>query len=133
LIPSSWIFFLETISIVASLFLGLFTKIRDFAAKIFPFQPKERDAHLSATGLNEQGKVTLREAWNYFLKLATVMPWAVPSVLLVVAIAIVMFPFVLVARLYLYYIVMFATGLAVQHAAGNYRTAFKNYATSFGS
>jgi len=129
LIPSSWIFFLETISIIAS----LLTIIRDLAAKIFGFRPAERDAELSATGLNQQGRVTFAEVWNYFVKLATVLPWAVPSMLLVVAIAIVLFPFVLVARLYLYYIVMFATGLSVQHAAGNYRDAFRNHAASFKS
>jgi hypothetical protein len=131
LIPSSWIFFLETISIIASLFLNLITIIRNVAAKIFRFRPAERDANLSATGLNQQGRVTFAEAWDYFSKLVMFLPGAVPSVLLVVAIAIVLFPFVLVARLYIYYIVMFATGLAVQHAAGNYRDAFRNHAASF--
>jgi pimeloyl-ACP methyl ester carboxylesterase len=133
LFPSSWIFFLETISIVASLFLGLLTKIRGVVAKIFRWQPAKRDRDLSATGLNEQGKVNLREAWNYFVKLAIVLPWAVPSVLLVVGIAILIFPFVVFARVYVYTVVKFYTGLAVQHAAGNYRDAFKNYADSFGS
>ena len=131
LIPSSWIFFLETISIIASLLLSLITVIRNVAAKIFRFRPRERDANLSATGLNQQGRVTFAEAWDYFSKLVMFLPGAVPSVLLVVAIAIVLFPFVLVARLYIYYIVMFATGLAVQHAAGNYRDAFRNHAASF--
>jgi pimeloyl-ACP methyl ester carboxylesterase len=133
LIPSSWIFFLETISFVASLFLDLLTIIRDVVAKIFRRQPAKRDRDLSATGLNEQGKVTLAEAWNYFVKLAIVLPWAVPSVLLVVGIAILSFPFVVFTRVYVYTFVKFCTGLAVQHAAGNYRDAFKNYAESFGA
>lgn len=133
LFPSSWIFFLETISFVAWLFLGLLTIIRDIIAKIFRRQPAKRDRDISATGLNEQGKVTLAEAWNYFVKLAIVLPWAVPSVLLVVGIAILLFPFVVFARVYVYTFVKFYTGLAVQHAAGNYRDAFKNHAESFGS
>jgi Lipase (class 3) len=130
LFQSFWTFFVDTMSFLASLFMGAVTKIRNIWRRILS-RPRPPDAPPGANGLDEEHRVTVVELFSYLAGLSRVLPGAVVSVIFVVAIAIAIFPFVLVATLYYYYIVTFAFGLSVQHAAYNYREAFRNHLATF--
>jgi hypothetical protein len=115
LFRSSWDYFVNILSFFASLFMEIATKIRSAIRWLLNLPSKQED------------RMTFHELVNDFSNLVQTFPSLILPVLFAVIVAVMTFPFIFVATIYWYYVVMFATGLSAQHAVSNYRNAFQKY------
>jgi Lipase (class 3) len=144
-------FFAWMLSMMANGFMNMITKLRSGIRKLLKIPPpKNYGANqfvkydpllsaLSAQGLKrvepvdqtswvpvdeKESPVTLHELVDYFSSFIQLAPWAIPALLFMGAVASIAAPFTMMLTMYLYYVVAFATGFFIWHAAGKYRDAF---------